>query len=284
MISPHAPLAALVALVFTSLPAAAQGGHGPAFGLATPTEGTGSVTYDVTGMAFAGSSGDGPALMLRHTWKYGLTERLQLGLSLPTPVSRSDAPPRTRGGSLMPGFGDIELSGLWRFHMSALDIGSRFESTLILGGSYPTEERRGGVGVGSGLHAAAVTGYASRTVYFWVGGGVQRWAETAGDRLGGVDYVTGVFGWRPPIFRQDYPSPDWRIFLEGVGERADRDRLDGRILERSGGEKVLAGPSVLGLYGVWGLSAGVLFPVYEDLRHPAAEEPMRFVVDLSYWF
>lgn len=284
-ISVSAPLVAaavLAALATDASPAVAQGGHGPSFGLATPTGGKGAVSYDLTAMAF-GADGDA-SLMVRHTWKVSPTERVQLNLSFPTPVERAEDPPRTRGGGLMPGFGDLELSTLWRFHKNDLAIGSRFESTLILGGSHPTEERRGGIRVGNGFHAAAVTGYASRTVYAWAGGGTQRYTGRGGDRLGAVHYVTAVFGWRPPLFREDYPRPDWRIFVETVAERADRDRRDGAVVPASGGEKALLGPSVLGLYGAWGVSAGLLVPVYEKLRDPGGDEPIRIVVNLSYWF
>ncbi len=274
--------AALVALFLGVQPASAQGGHGPSFGLATPTGGKGAVSYDITAMSFG--AGGGAPVMLRHTWKYGLTERLQLNLSFPTPINRAEDPPRTRGGSLMPGFGDLELSGLWRFHKNDLGVGSRFESTLVLGASHPTEERRAGIRVGNGFHIAAVTGYASRTVYAWFGGGSQRFTSRNADRLGSVDYVTGVLGWRPPLFREDYPRPDWRIFVEAVGERAARNRRDGEAVEASGGDKLLLGPSVLGLYGAWGLSAGLLFSVYESLRDPAGDEPIRIVLNLSYWF
>jgi hypothetical protein len=273
---------AFLAAAVAAAPVEAQGGHGPAFGLATPTGGKGSITYNLTTMALVHEGGDG--LMLRHTWTYSPHHRLQFNLSTPTPVRRHTDPPRTRGGSLMPGFGDLEISTLWRFHLQHLDVGDRFESTLIAGASYPTEERRGGLRVGYGAHLGAVTGYASRTVYTWVGGGLQRYEARAGDRLADVRYVTGVFGWRPPIFGHDYPRPDWRIFVEGVFEDVGRHSRDGLRDEDPYGRKMLVGPSVLGLHGPWGVSIGALFPVWDDLNaEAAASERVRLMVNLSFW-
>lgn len=260
-----------------------QGGHGPAFGLATPTGGKGALTYNLTTMGLVPEEG-ATGLMVRHTWTYSPTPRVQLNLSMPTSVRRHPHPPRTRGGSMMPGFGEIELSALWRFHLQPLDVGSRFESTLIAGGSYPTEERRGGMRVGYGAHAAAVTGYASRTVYTWFGAGLQKYEARDGDRLADVRYATAVFGWRPPLFGHDYPRPDWRIFVEGLFEDVGRNRRDGLRDEEPYGRKLLLGPSVLGLQGPWGLSLGMLVPVWESLNaEDARPERARIVLNLSYW-
>lgn len=264
-------------------PAGAQGGHGPAFGLATPTGGKGALTYNLTGMALVHDPG-GSGFMLRHTWTYSPSHRVQVNLSLPTPVRGHTEPPRTRGGSLMPGFGDLELSAFWRFHLQHLDVGSRFESTVILGGSYPTEEARSGLQVGYGAHGAVVTGYASRTVYAWAGGGIQRYEARAGDRLADVRYATAVLGWRPPLFGHDYPRPDWRIFVEGIVEDVGRSRREGTLDDEPYGRKLLLGPSVLGLHGPWGLSVGALFPVWEKLRNEdAPSERVRLVMNLSFW-
>jgi hypothetical protein len=277
-------IAALLGLggFFLAEPALAQGGHGPSFGLATPTGGRGSISYDLTSMSFLQ---DGGGVMLRHTWRYSPTERIMLNISFPTPLVRhTQPPPRTRGGTLMPGFGDLELTALWRFHQQNLGVGSRFESTAIVGAAHTGEDRRGGVRVGQSLHAAAVTGYASRTVYFWVGGGAHVPRARGHDRLGTLSYVSAVAGWRPPLFRGDYPRPDWRIFIEGISERAGRDRVDGELVGASGGHKLLVGPSLLGLYGPWGVSVGLLVPVSEDLNDPSWNEPARLMTNFSYWF
>jgi hypothetical protein len=259
-------------------------GHGPAFGLATPTLGQGQWSSDTSFLAL--SRDDGTAYLFREMVGYGITEDLQAILTFPlSPViDPLKPPPRTRMGAMMGSMTDVEGSLLWRFHRQAPDIGSRFESSLLFGGSVPTEEKRGGLHVGPALNAALVTGYASRTIYGWVGGGYQRNFESANDRLGDLPYATAVFGWRPPLFRQDYPKPDWRIFVESLAEFPQRNRSDGIHVAGSGGERVLIGPSVLGLYGKWGVEAGVLFPTYERLNGSQPDEKFRAKIVFTWWF
>lgn len=259
-------------------------GHGPTFGLATPTLGKGQWSSDTIGMALG--TDEGTSFMTREWVGYGITEDVQatLGFPLSPTIDKLSSPPRTRVGSMMGAFGDVEGSLLWRFQRHAPAVGSRFESTLMLGGSLPTEDKRGGVRVGPSLNVAAVTGYASRTVYGWVGGGIQRYFERDDDRLGDLPYASAVFGWRPRIFRQDYPKPDWRIFVESLAEFPQRDRLNGAARVDSGGEKVLVGPSLLGLYGKWGVEAGVLFPVHQRLNGNQSEETFRLKIVFTWWF
>ena len=258
----------------------AQGGHGPVFGLATPTLPQGAWNIDVTLMSAA--RGD-RAFMARETIRYGLTPNVQLNLSVPQLIAGIRAPLRTRIGTMMGGMGDAELSVFWRPHVQYPGVGQRFETTVIVGALYPVIDKRGGVEVGPGIHAAAVTGYASRTIYAWGGGGYQRYFKREGDRPGDLRYLSAVVAWRPPLFQGDYPKPDWRIFVESLAEFSGHDQIDGAKVEASGGERIFVGPTVLGLYGKWGIGAGLLFPVYQDLRDTAANEEARFTINLSYW-
>lgn len=222
-------------------------------------------------------------MMLKYLWGYGITEDLQLSISTHSPIEAVPFPPRTRGSIMMQGNGDIEALAFWRFHRSDCDIGSRFESTLILSGSLPTEKARGGVAVGNAVHAALVTGYASRVTYLWVGGGYQHYFEKGNDQLADLWYGSFVFGWRPPLFRQDYPKPDWRIFVEALAEFPGRDRIKGAENPHSGGSRIVLGPTVLGLYGDWGVSGGVLFPIHQKLNGNQPSEKARLMVVVTYW-
>lgn len=258
----------------------AQGGHGPIFGLATPTLPQGAWNADFTVMSAARG---GRAFMVRETIRYGLTPDVQFNLSVPQRIEDAGAPLRTRIGTMMGGMSDAEFSIFWRPHVQYPGVGKRFETTVILSGLYPVAGRRG-IDVGPGLHAAAVTGYASRTIYAWGGGGYQRYFEKDGDRPGDLRYLSGVFAWRPPIFQGDYPKPDWRIFIESLAEFVGHDRAGGIEVEASGGERVFVGPTVLGLYGKWGIGAGVIFPVYQNHRDTAPDEDARYTVNVSFWF
>lgn len=273
----------LVPVIFicTFANVSAQGGHGPVFTLATPTLGQGELSYDAMLMSVRQ---DQNAWMLRQNWHYGLTQDIQLNLSIPTTLKTVSGVTQGRLGTMMGTYGDIEASGLFRFFKTYPGIGRRFESTLLLSGTLPTEDKRGGIHAGPSLHGGLVTGYASRTVYAWAGGGYQYYGSQHGDRLGDIAYITGVVGYRPPLFQHDYPKPDWRIFVESVTEWVGDHKNDGNELADTGGTKSLLGPSVLGLYGKWGLSAGILFPVYTSFSPEEDTESYRMNVVLSYWF
>lgn len=258
----------------------AQGGHGPVFGLATPTLPKGAWNVDATLMSAAHTQ---RAYMARETIRFGLTEDIQLNFSLPQTIQRMATPLNSRIGTMMAGMGDVEALAMWRFHKTYPAVGQRFESTLLLSGLYPIEGERGGLNVGPGFHAAAVTGFASRSIYVWGGGGFQHYSDNEGDRPGDLGYLSAVFAWRPPVFQGDYPKPDWRIFVESVTEFVARDEVGGAEMSDSGGTRALVGPTFLGLYRAWGLGTGVLFPVYQDLNGFQDEEGPRFAVNLSYW-
>ncbi|MEQ9438430.1 MAG: hypothetical protein RIG62_05260 [Cyclobacteriaceae bacterium] len=257
-------------------------GHGPLFGLQTPTLAKGGVDFNAAVMSIG--TEDEQSLMLRYIWSYGLSEDLQHNVTTPTMIDRLEAPPRTRGNSNMPANGDIEASVWYRFFSNAFDVGKRFEATAILGVSSPTEESRGGVNVSHSLHAAISTGYASRKWYAWMGGGYQYYFNKDREQLGDLLYASLVVGYRPAIFMGDYPKPDWRMFVESLAEFPGNNKVEGQInLMNSRGKKVLIGPSFLGLYGAWGVSFGALLPVYQEVPQNSSKEEYRLSMNISYW-
>lgn len=277
------PLGKCLALALSLGAGSAHGeGHGPLFGLATPTLGAGQWSSDTGFMRMEqGSDGQWRA---REMIGYGINEDLQATVTLPLDRRKSPMVPNARGGAMMGQPGAVEASLLWRFHREAPRIGVRRESSLLIGLSGGDEFGVGGRDAGPSLHLAAVTGYASRTTYWWLGGGGQWHRSDEGTRRGNLVYATAVFGWRPPVFRGDYPKPDWRLFVEAVAEHAAHDRVDGLLQPNSGGNRLLAGPSVLGLFGPWGLSAGVLFPIDERLNGEQPKTDYRAKVVFTYWF
>lgn len=277
----------LVLVAAWSFPLASlASGHGPVYGFATPTLGDGAWSLDVAAMDRLTSTGQQMA-MVSPMAGYGLTEDLQLSLTLPVPIY---SPMNMRHGrmmAMMPGTPDAELQLSWRFHRQGKNVGSRFESTAFLGAIYPTDAVRGGIRTSPGLLAGAVTGYASRTVYAWVGALYRRYMSPVGpaaDHLGDLLMYSLVLGYRPPFFREDYPAPDWRVFVEAVGEYTFPDVSIGRALPNTGGHQILVGPTVLGLYGAWGISGGPLFPVYTRLGGRDTADKVRLVVNLTRWF
>ena len=220
--------------------------------------------------------------MTRQSLWYGLTQHLQLNASVPVSFQAPNPRPTTRGGTMMGGLSALEASVYWRFHRQYLGVGKRFESTLLVSGLYPTRNHGPDRRAGPGMHLAAVTGYASRSIYAWGGAGYQRYAAREGDRPGALRYGSLVFGWRPAYFRRA-TTPDWRLFVEGLAESLGPEQREDVAVPGSGGEKAFAGPSVLGLYGAWGLSLGVLFPVYQDVPERQEEGP-RPMLNFTYWF
>ena len=280
------PRAVAAALALT--PAVALGaGHGPAFSLSTPTLGEGQWQSDTSVLAIG--TEEGTAFMFREWFGYGLTEDVQLTLGFPLVPGEVEElqlknPPRTRGMGMMGAFDMVEPGVLWRFDKRYPGGGQRYESTVMLNAGIPTTDERGGVGVGPSVHATITTGYASRDWYWWAGAGYERYFERGDDRLGDLPYLTAAVGYRPPIFQQDYPKPDIRFFIEGLAEFPQENTIDGRDDPNSGGTRVMVGPSVLGLFGPYGIEAGVLFPVYQDLDGDQPEENYRAMIDFVVWF
>jgi len=261
-------------------------GHGPAFALATPTLGKGQWSSDTSVMSMA--TGETTAYTFREMIGYGIHEDLQAILTVPLGSSGQSLlhAPRTRAGTMMGSGRDVEASLLWRFDREAPAIGTRRESSIIFSVAAPTEERRARTRVGTSTHLGVVTGFASRETYWWLGGGYQHYFEEDRDRLGDLYYLSAAFAWRPPVFQQDYPKPDWRIFVEALAEHTEKNTIEGEDDPDSSGDKFLVGPSVLGLFGPWGVSAGILFPVAQDLKGDGNlfEERYRAKLVLTYWF
>ena len=93
-----------------------------------------------------------------------------------------------------------------------------------------------------------------------------------------------VVGFRPSLFRGDYPSADWRGFLELVGEWLDEDRLDGTPLANTGGRQLYLAITALGLYESWGIAGGPAFPLYQGINVPGPDERLRFAMNVTFWW
>ena len=240
----HAAIAA-AALLVAPAPSRAQG-HGPIFGLSTPTLGRGGWSLDVTGMSrLVGGTG---TAMLRPMLSYGVSEDVQLSASVPMPLYARRGIPPARASTRMPASADAELMLGWRFQRHAPGVGVRVELTAYLGFDYPTDAVRAGVPTAPGVVGGVVTGYASRTVYAWAGALYRRYTDALGagrSHLGDVAMYSLVLGYRPPPFQRDYPHPDWRLFIEAVGESAARD-VAGGVPRGQRRPQIFVGPTVSG--------------------------------------
>jgi len=276
---------ALVLVVVAGGPAPAAQAHGPTYGLATPTLGKGGWSLDLAVMGR--TVGAKRMAMARPMLSYGITEDLQVSVSLPMRLFVPEGIPPAHGMSRMPMSPDIEVLVGWRFDRRGTAVGTRFESTAYAGFDYPTDAVRAGARTAPGLYGALVTGYASRSWYAWVGGLYRRYMTPVGptaDHPGDVTMYSAVLGYRPARFQHDYPRPDWRVFVEAVGEHAAPDMIGGVDQPNTGGHQFFVGPTVLGLYGVWGISGGPVFPVYQRLNGTQPRDKLRLIVNTTFWF
>jgi len=280
----RAAIPGVLGLALASAPGTSQG-HGPIYGLSTPTLGRGGWSLDTALMGRFLEGGS--AIMARPMASYGITEDVQLSASLPMPLHRDEGLPPVRGLTRMPMTPDAQLMLGWRFHRDALSVGARWESTTWLALEYPTDAVRSGIETTPGVYGAAVTGYASRSWYVWAGAAHRRnvgASDPDESRSGDATMASLVVGYRPAAFRADYPHADWRGFLELVGEWDGRDRVLGETSEDSGGRQVFLAATVLGLYGSWGVSGGPAIPLAQSSNGDAPRERLRVAVNLTIWF
>ncbi|MDP8980867.1 MAG: hypothetical protein M3O35_09775 [Acidobacteriota bacterium] len=272
-----------VASLSEGLRIAQASGHGPVFGLATPTNPKGGFSFDTSLM---GRYGDGGGTMFRATLGYGITEDFKVSISAPLLFQTEPFTP-ARVAPFTPMGGDFEGLAIWRFHRQDTGVGSRFETAAIGGVLVPGAQ--GASGPTRGLHsgpgalAGIVTGVASRSHYAWAGVSYQRYTESQYDRKPDVLYYSAVYAYRPPSWRTD-TGWDWRIFGELTGERAGTLQRAGINLPGSGSHQVFIGPTTLGVYKNYAVSAGLQVPVYRDVSPIYPRERVRFSVNFSYFF
>jgi len=268
-------------------------GHGPVFGLATPTNPRGGWSLDLNLM---GRGGSGSGFMFRPALGYGITENLKVSISAPV-ILRAEpfAPSRLSAFTSMSG--DVEALGIWRFHRQDTGVGSRFESAAIGGLLFPGPQDAGGalkgLSGGVGVIVGGVTGIASRSHYAWAGSTYQRYSGGALDRRPDILFYSLAYAYRPPSWRTD-SGWDWRIFGELTGERSGGFQRSGQF-QRAGilrpnsqSHQVFLGPTTLGVYKNIAVSAGVQFPVYRATSpvYPPLwpTERVRFALNFAYFF
>ncbi len=259
-------------------------GHGPVFGLATPTNPRGGFSFDTSLM---GRYGVGSGAMFRATLGYGVTENFKVAVSAPLLFQAEPFAP-ARVAAFTPMGGDIEALAIWRFHRQDTGVGSRFETAAIGGllvpGPQDAAGTLNGLHSGPGAIAGIVSGIASRSHYGWAGVTYQRYAESDHDRRPDLLFYSVAYAYRPPSWRTD-TGWDWRIFGELTGEKAGHIQRASVPLPGSDSHQVFVGPTTLGVYKNYAVSAGVQLPLYQDMsRQYYPRERFRFALNFSYFF
>ena len=224
--------------------------------------------------------------MLRGSLGYGVTENFKVSVSAPVVLTTESFAP-ARMSAFTPMTGDIEALALWRFDRRDTGVGSRIESALLGGVLVPGPQDAGGVlrEVKSGVGAlvGAVTGFASRSNYFWVGSSYQRYAESKNDRRPDLLNYTLAYAYRPRSWRRD-TGWDWRIFGELTGDRAGKFQRRGMQSAGTESHQVFVGPTTLGVYKNYSVSAGIQFPVYRAVSSQYPRENVRWSINFAYFF
>ncbi len=266
----------LVALGFPSLVAAS--GHGPVFGLATPTNSQGEWSFDE---GLFGRVAGGAQTSIRELIAYGITPHLMLSATLPAVLVNTRLPP-TR---IQPG-DDFESTLAWRFQHKSTKVGTRFESIAFAGLVVPGSQS-GFPGVSfttsqPGTMFGAVTGTASRSHYLWLGSTYTLFCERNGEKRPDVFDYSLVYGYRPPKWRKPPDKWDWRIFAELVGERSSRFLQANAIVDDTQSHQVFLGPSALGIFHNYTVSFGAQLPVFQNVGALFPREHVRFALNFSY--
>jgi hypothetical protein len=170
---------AIVATISVPVPAIAAG-HGPVFDATTPTLGKGGWSFDQAWMGRLGERPEASDQMLRTMISFGLTEDLQISGSFPIPLRTSTQMNTGRMMAMMSAHREFETLAAWRFHRQTVGEGGRFESTAYVGGAVPLESEHAGMRTAASVYTSVASGYASRSHYFWVGGGYQRYGSDRG--------------------------------------------------------------------------------------------------------
>jgi len=275
-------------LLFTTLllnASAFASGHGPVFGLTTPTNAKGGWSVDFATMGRIGNQSTGS--MARTMLTYGITEDVQVSFSAPALFTTTSVAPASIA-SMMPTSADFEALGAWRFFRRGTGVGTRFESTAYGGLLVPGPQRSGEL-VGNlkrapGVYTAVAAGVASRIHYFWAGIANTHYTERDGDQRPNIFTYTLVYGYRPPAGRKDYPHIDWRLFAEMTGENTSKVQMAGLTLPGTGGNQVFLGPTALAIYKNYALEGGVQLPVFRDVGSKFQREKLRFALNFSYFF
>jgi hypothetical protein len=254
-------------------------GHGPIFGLATPTNSQGEWSFD-SGI-FGRSSDVGSQASFRQLIAYGVTPHVTLSSTAPIVIGDTPLTP-TR---IQPG-ADFDGTVAWRFHHNTTKVGTRFESTAFAGLVVPGPQS-GVKGLffnshGPGNMLGAVSGIASRSHYFWLGGTYTKFYESGGERRPDVFDYSLIYGYRPPQWRKEADKWDWRVFGELVGERSTPFLHHSSLLPQTEAHQIFLGPSFLGIFRNYTVSFGAQVPIYRDVGALFPKERVRYALNFSY--
>lgn len=275
----------VLAGAFALTGAAFAADHGPVFSYATPVNSEREFSFD-TGLIGRNGS-QGTQFSTGTGLGYGITPHITVNAWLPGSFGSGSLPE-----SRIVYGGEWSTSVSWRFLHSVTSVGKRVESTASLGLVVPGPQQDSGVLAGlhraPGVAGTLATGLASRSEYFWLGGGYTRFAEASGDRRPDTISWSAVYGYRPSRLRRGYDQWDYRGFAEFTGEHTGGVRMGGLrtgsiVLPNSSSTTLWLGPSVLAIHKNIAIEGGVQGPLFRDVSESIyGRERIRFAINFSY--
>lgn len=271
----------MVVLWALALPGVAMAAdHGPVFGYATPVNSAREFSFDTGLIGRYGSLGTQTTSVSQIG--YGITPHLTVSAVFPGTMGNG-ALPETR----MAGGGEWAAGAAWRFLHSVTSVGKRLESTASLGLVVPGPQEDSGVLAGLhralGVATTLASGLASRSQYFWAGGGYTRFAEAGHDRRPYTASWSAVYGYRPARLRRGVDQWDYRGFAELTGEHTGDVLRGGVTIPHSSTTSLWLGPSVLAIFKDVAIEGGVQGPLFRDASTSLyGRERIRFAINISY--
>lgn len=271
---------AILACVLALTASARASDHGPVFGYATPVNSQGEFSFD-TGL-FGRHGTGGTQFSTGSQIGYGLTPHLTFTAFIPA-MFGSGSLPETR---VFPG-GEWSAGASWRFFHSVTQVGKRLEATgslaLVLPGPQPDSGILSGLTRAPGIAGTVAAGLASRSQYFWVGGGYTGFFEKAGSRRPDTTTWSTVYGFRPARLRRGYNQWDYRGLIEFTGEHTGDLRMHDAAVPGSRSTSLWLGPSVLAIFKDVAIEGGIQGPLYRNVSTSVyGRESIRFALNVSY--
>jgi len=254
--------------------------HGPVFGYATPVNSQYEMSFD-TGL-FGRYGSKGTQFSTGSQFGYGLTPQLTLNAFVPATFG-SGSLPETR---IYPG-GEWTAGASWRFFHDVTSVGKRKEATgslaLVVPGPQADSGVLGSLARAPGVAGTVAAGMASRSSYFWVGGGYTRFAGKDGDRRPDTVSWSTVYAYRPAKWRRSYDQWDYRWLAEFTGEHTGDVVERGVTVANSRSTSLWLGPSLLAILKNVAIEGGVQAPLYRDVNENIyGRERVRFAINFSY--
>lgn len=254
--------------------------HGPIFSPSphTPFKGAfvAGIEYNQSRESAPGETNDEQELALEV--EYGITADWEF--TAQAPFVRKEAAAATSEG-----LGDVLLGSKYRF-LRIDSPGLQQAVAVLFQVKLPTgdDEAAPRLGSGSTDYVGGLTaGFEGRRWYGFASVRYRRNSEGAGGlKKGDRQFIDISGGVRPWLM--GYREPDWVFLLELNWEHAERDRLNGALLQETGGSEIFLAPGVFWTLRNHAIKGGLQLPLSQRRRADEADTDYRFKIEWEAHF